>query len=88
MRDREPSPLLNERQVAQALGLTPRTIQVWRTRGPADEGPPLPFVKISSRCIRYRLEDVERFAAQRLRLNTSDDGNAAEACPRLTGEGQ
>ena len=65
--------LLDERAAAVALGLTPRTLQVWRVRG---GGPP--FVKVSSRCIRYRLIDLERWAAARLRTSTADPGVEAE----------
>ncbi|MQA92561.1 MAG: helix-turn-helix domain-containing protein [Gemmatimonas sp.] len=53
--------LLSERDAAAALGLTPRTLQEWRRRG---GGPP--YVRISSRCLRYRVADLEEWAAERL----------------------
>ena len=62
--------LVDERAAAEALRLTPRTLQAWRHRG---GGPP--FVRISARCIRYRIEDLERWAEARLRTSTSDMGS-------------
>lgn len=61
--------LLDERAAAAALGLTPRTLQSWRARG----GGPR-FVRVSSRCIRYRLSDLDEWAAERVRTSTSDPG--------------
>ena len=55
--------LLDERQAATALGLTPRTLQSWRHRGGENA---IPFVRISARCIRYRPEDLREWAAGRL----------------------
>ena len=65
-----PPILLDEREAARALGLTPRTLSEWRRTG----NPQLPYVKMSTRCIRYRLSDLEKFAAARLRTSTSDPG--------------
>ncbi|HEY7195546.1 MAG TPA: helix-turn-helix domain-containing protein [Gemmatimonadales bacterium] len=65
--------LLDEREAARRLGVKHTTLQQWRHHG---GGPP--FVRISARCIRYRLEDLERFAAERLRASTSDDGSHAQ----------
>jgi predicted DNA-binding transcriptional regulator AlpA len=64
-----PTILLDERAAAAALGLTPRTLQGWRHRG---DGPP--HVRISARCVRYRVEDLNAWAAQRVRTSTSDPG--------------
>jgi predicted DNA-binding transcriptional regulator AlpA len=61
--------LVDERAAADALGLTPRTLQAWRARG---EGPP--HVRVSSRCVRYRPQDLEDWAAERVRSSTSDPG--------------
>lgn len=63
--------LLNEQAAAEALGLTARTMQSWRHSG--SNGPP--HVRISSRCVRYRLADLEQFAADRLCASTSDRGS-------------
>src|SRR5688572_23925963 len=69
VRDRGHGPvvLLTERDAATALGLTPRTLQSWRAKGGM-----LPFVRVSARCVRYRLEDIEAFAEARVRNSTSD----------------
>lgn len=64
-----PMPLLTEKEVAKMTGFSIRTLQSWRTRG----GGPR-FVKISARCVRYRIEDVEAWIDERLRTSTSDGG--------------
>lgn len=46
--------LLTEKDVADYLGLKPRTLQFWRLFG---RGPK--FIKISNRLIRYRACDVQ-----------------------------
>jgi hypothetical protein len=61
--------LVSEVEAAEMIGLTPRFLQVRRSTG---DGPP--FVRISSRCIRYRPEDLEAWAEERLRTSTSDQG--------------
>ena len=53
IRGKEQDVLLNETQAAQILGFTIRALQAWRSRR---EGPT--FVRISSRAIRYRHDDV------------------------------
>ena len=45
--------LLTETQASLFLGFSPRALQAWRYRG----GGPL-FVKVSSRCVRYRKKDL------------------------------
>ena len=60
-------PLVNERQAAKLLSVSPRALQKWRSNG---RGPV--FVRISKRCIRYRPEDLARWAADRIRRSTSD----------------
>jgi predicted DNA-binding transcriptional regulator AlpA len=64
--------LLTEAEAADLIGLTPRFLTERRRKG---DGPP--FVKISSRCLRYRPEDIHQWAAERLRTSTSDTGKAA-----------
>jgi predicted DNA-binding transcriptional regulator AlpA len=58
--------LVDEREAAALLGLTPRTMQAWRHAG---EGPT--YVRISARCVRYRVADLEEFAASRLTVAPS-----------------
>ena len=60
--------LLDEKQTASLLGLTPRAMQNFRYRG---SGPP--YVKISNRCVRYRMEDILQFIDERTCTSTSDD---------------
>lgn len=52
--------LIDERTAADALGLMPRTLQEWRRRG---YGPPV--VRVSSRCIRYDVQDLRRWLDSR-----------------------
>ena len=59
--------LVNERQAAKILSVSPRALQKWRSNG---RGPL--FVRISARCIRYRLPDLAKWTADRLRRSTSD----------------
>ena len=78
-RDAEDDPgfwhaLINEREAAGFLNLEPRTMQGLRQRG----GGPV-FVRISSRCIRYRRLDLRAWLEARIRSSTSDPGTTAEA---------
>lgn len=61
--------LINEDQAAKALGVTKRALRNWRVRG---GGPK--YVKVSSRCIRYRRRDLLDWTEARIRENTSDLG--------------
>ncbi len=45
---------LNTRDLAAHLRVTPRCIQNWRDAGK------IPFVRITARCIRYNLAEVEQ----------------------------
>ena len=61
--------LLTEAEAARLLGFTPRFLQERRYKG---GGPK--FVRVSARAIRYRREDLETWAEERLRTSTSDRG--------------
>ncbi len=51
--------LLNDKQAAKILGVLPRTLKLWRyTRG-------LPFIRITSKVIRYRRRDIEAWLDRR-----------------------
>ncbi|CUS34527.1 helix-turn-helix transcriptional regulator [Candidatus Nitrospira nitrificans] len=50
------SQLLSEKEVAQYLGLSTRTLQAWRLRGGS-----LRYQKLNKRSIRYRVTDVRKF---------------------------
>lgn len=56
------TPLLDPEQVAEALGVSPKTLNVWRCTGRYN----LPFVKVGTR-VRYRASDVEAFLERRTR---------------------
>lgn len=58
--------LLDEKQVAALLRVSPKCLQGWRYRG----GGPR-FVKVG-RLVRYRMTDVEAFVLEALRTSTSD----------------
>ncbi len=60
--------LLTEKEVGQLIGFAPRTLQNWRSRG---GGPP--FVRVSKGCVRYRRQDIDAWAEERLRVSTADD---------------
>ena len=61
------SKLFTEVEAAKVVNCSPRTLQKWRGTG---KGPP--FVRVTSRCIRYRAEDLEAFIESRVRTSTSD----------------
>ena len=51
-----------------------QSLEVWRQRG----GGPA-FVRVSARCVRYRVADLEAWAAARLRHSTAEPGDVAAA---------
>ncbi len=63
--------LLTQQEAAERLGMSKRWMEVRRYQG---GGPP--FVRVSSRCVRYRPEDLEQWAAERVRISTSDRRDA------------
>jgi hypothetical protein len=58
---------LDEGRAAEVLSVNSRTLAQWRLRG---TGPK--FVRISSRCIRYRYRDLMTWADRLLRSSTSE----------------
>ena len=66
--------LIDETEAAEFLGLVDRTLQKMRQRG----GGPR-FVRLSSRCVRYRRDDLRQWADARVRTSTSDTGSEAAA---------
>jgi hypothetical protein len=56
---------LNQRELAERLHISPRTLERWRWVG---EGPR--FLKIGGRVV-YRLQDIERYEAEQLRDSTT-----------------
>jgi len=59
--------LINENHASQFLGLSPRTLQSFRYRG---TGPK--YIRLSSRCIRYRRFDLKEWSDSHIRSNTSE----------------
>ena len=51
--------ILNTREAAQYLGLSQTCLEHWRM---LRTGPP--FVRVSARCIRYRLDDLETWLVE------------------------
>ncbi len=64
--------LIPETEAAEFLNMTSRSMQAMRQRG----GGPR-FIRISSRCIRYRRTDLRAWADARMCSSTSDSGEAA-----------
>ena len=63
----DPDALLRESEAAAFLGFTPRALQAWRHQG---GGPP--FVRVSSRAIRYRRRELIEWASKRLKKPTTN----------------
>lgn len=63
--------LLDERQAATRLHVTPNCLQAWRHRG----GGPR-FLKMG-RVVRYRNSDLDGFLDASVRSSTSDPGRSA-----------
>jgi predicted DNA-binding transcriptional regulator AlpA len=61
--------LLNTRQAAAYIGMSKAFLERDRWAGAR-----IPFVRVGSRAVRYRREDLERFIAGQVRASTSDDG--------------
>ena len=66
--------LLTPFEAADRLGVSWRTLEGWRQRG---TGPV--FCRLSTRRIRYREQDVERFIAAQRRASTSAEEPPPEA---------
>lgn len=60
------SDLIDEREAASILCYSVRALQNWRHRGGGPD-----FVKVSSRSIRYRRTDLEKWIVARIVSNTS-----------------
>jgi hypothetical protein len=58
--------LLQAADVARRLGVTVKALERWRGRG---DGPR--FVRLTRKTIRYRVEDVQAFVAERVRTRTA-----------------
>ena len=61
--------LITEADAARFLNLSVHTLRAYRSRG---GGPS--YVRISSRCIRYRRSGLRDWAEMRIRISTADEG--------------
>ena len=61
--------LLTTPQAAQFLGMSKAFLERDRWAGAT-----VPFIKVGSRAVRYRLADLETFLDSRVRRSTSDPG--------------
>ena len=64
--------LVDEKVAAEFPKVTPRSMQAMRQRGGGPQ-----FIRLSSRCIRYRRTDLRAWADARMRSSTSDSSEAA-----------
>jgi phage terminase Nu1 subunit (DNA packaging protein) len=64
--------LINEHDAADALGVSVRTLQAWRTRG---GGPP--FVKLGQ-SVRYNTLTLIEWSGSRVRAHTGDHGAGSQ----------
>jgi hypothetical protein len=63
---------LTEDQLAQVWGISPRTLQDWRTKG---LGPA--YIRIGRNTVLYRQEDVEAYEASKLQGELPDAWRAS-----------
>lgn len=61
--------LLTTNQAAVYLSLSKAFLERDRWAGAK-----VPFIKIGSRAVRYRINDLEAYVQSRMRLSTSDEG--------------
>ena len=64
----DPDRLMTPLDTAGLLGVSERCLENWRLRGG-----PIPYVRISSRCVRYQRKIVLDFIASRTSRSTSDE---------------
>ncbi len=65
-----PDCLLTPQQAAQKIGMTVRFLEQRRHRG----GGPR-FISVSTRAVRYRLQDLDAWIEGRARTSTADNGD-------------
>jgi|TARA_R100001530_G_scaffold136029_1_gene114924 excisionase family DNA binding protein len=65
--------LLTTEETAELLNCTKSFLEKDRWAGAR-----IPFIKIGGRMVRYRLEDIEEFTKNNLRVSTSDEGQGGK----------
>lgn len=63
--------LLSTNDAARLLGVSKAFLERDRWAGAR-----IPFIKVGSRAVRYRREDLERYIDGQVRSSTSDNGSA------------
>ena len=61
--------LYNTKQAAQYLSVSPAFLERDRWAGAR-----IPFIKLGTRSIRYRLSDLDKYISAQVRTSTSDSG--------------
>lgn len=69
-----PNPLLTTADAAKHLGLSKAFLERDRWAGAR-----IPFIKVGSRAVRYRLSDLETYITDQVRHSTSDLGPTTHA---------
>ena len=62
--------MLSEKDLAARWGVTQKTLQVWRTEG---DGPK--FITLGKNTIRYRMDDVLAYEAERTKTKPEETKN-------------
>jgi len=63
------SNLLNTKQAAEYIGLSMAFLERDRWAGAR-----IPFIKVGTRAVRYRLSDLDAYLTSQTRVSTSDQG--------------
>jgi len=61
--------LLNTKQASEILGVSMAFLERDRWAGAR-----IPFIKLGTRAVRYRIEDINNFLDSKMRVSTSDQG--------------
>lgn len=61
--------LLNTKQASEILGVSMAFLERDRWAGAR-----IPFIKLGTRAVRYRVEDIEKYLDAQMRVSTSDQG--------------
>ena len=69
-------PFVNEREAAEFLKISVRTLQRWRTEPPAGGAPT--FYRLGARRVTYRLSDLLAWATTRAYSSTAEADGAAK----------
>ncbi len=67
--------LLTTEEAAEYIGMSKSFLERDRWAGAR-----IPFVRVGSRAVRYRAEELDRYLAGQVRRSTSDDGSFSHVC--------